>query len=248
MNKVPIFSYFLCKIPNFFLFSGITNSYFPIFWPFLLLDALMLFSLGVNFLDATWSTWPCSRYIWRSVRRSWDYCKPWWTNCVLRTRWIFLENTFTREIYHKIHCPRVQYKEKGGFITLVVTSEQLYDEKLNLCKRASIFSTGDWNSQLQRCRWSSISLEKASLYFWAFCYFCDTFNRYVISWIRFCHFQLREPVTPRGTRREKYNCLTLLPPDVQQELTRLTDVPLYVFSCCVFDVNVHDCHNMLLLL
>ena len=31
MNKVPIFSYFLCKIPNFFLFSGIANSYFPIF-------------------------------------------------------------------------------------------------------------------------------------------------------------------------------------------------------------------------
>ena len=31
MNKVPIFSYFLCKIPILFLFSGITNSYFPIF-------------------------------------------------------------------------------------------------------------------------------------------------------------------------------------------------------------------------
>ena len=41
INKVPIFSYFLCKIPIFFfLFSGIANSYFPIFWPFLLLDAL----------------------------------------------------------------------------------------------------------------------------------------------------------------------------------------------------------------
>ena len=31
MNKVPIFSYFLCKIPIFFLFFGITNAYFPIF-------------------------------------------------------------------------------------------------------------------------------------------------------------------------------------------------------------------------
>ena len=31
MNKVPIFSYFLCKISIFFLFSGIANSYFPIF-------------------------------------------------------------------------------------------------------------------------------------------------------------------------------------------------------------------------
>ena len=30
MNKFPIFSYFLCKIPIFFLFSGIMNSYFPI--------------------------------------------------------------------------------------------------------------------------------------------------------------------------------------------------------------------------
>ena len=39
VNKVPIFSYFLCKFPIFFLFFGI-NSYFPIFLPFLLLDAL----------------------------------------------------------------------------------------------------------------------------------------------------------------------------------------------------------------
>ena len=32
MNEVPIFSYFLCKIPIFFfLFSGIANSHFPIF-------------------------------------------------------------------------------------------------------------------------------------------------------------------------------------------------------------------------
>ena len=31
INKVPIFSYFLCKIPIYFLFSGIMNSYFPIF-------------------------------------------------------------------------------------------------------------------------------------------------------------------------------------------------------------------------
>ena len=32
MNKVPIFSYLLCKIPIFSLFSGIANSYFPIFF------------------------------------------------------------------------------------------------------------------------------------------------------------------------------------------------------------------------
>ena len=31
-NKVPIFSYFLCKILIFFLFSGITKSYVPIFF------------------------------------------------------------------------------------------------------------------------------------------------------------------------------------------------------------------------
>ena len=31
MNKVPFFSYYLCKISILFLFSGITNSYFPIF-------------------------------------------------------------------------------------------------------------------------------------------------------------------------------------------------------------------------
>ena len=31
INKVPIFSYFLCKLPILFLFSGIANSYFPIF-------------------------------------------------------------------------------------------------------------------------------------------------------------------------------------------------------------------------
>ena len=49
MNKVPIFSYFLCKIAIFFLFSGIANSCFPIFWPFLLLDALSVsFTLVVT--------------------------------------------------------------------------------------------------------------------------------------------------------------------------------------------------------
>ena len=32
MKKFLFFSYFLCKIPIFFLFSGTVNSYFPIFW------------------------------------------------------------------------------------------------------------------------------------------------------------------------------------------------------------------------
>ena len=35
MKKVPIFSYFLCKNSYFFfLFSGITNSYFPILFDY----------------------------------------------------------------------------------------------------------------------------------------------------------------------------------------------------------------------
>ena len=59
MNKVPIFSYILCKIP---IFSYILASRIPIFlffWPFLLLDALNLTWLWLEskclFLWLEWS-------------------------------------------------------------------------------------------------------------------------------------------------------------------------------------------------